>query len=186
MKYCVLVTVVVILSSCWWLKSNLQEYDYDKKVMGWRPIYGADSIYKKLTVNNESRPVEKAGKIYVVGNYIFQNDIGKGIHVIDNTDPVHARRVAFWALPGNTELALKGSFLYANNYDDMVVIDITDHSAPRIVKRMADVFATYNVNSPYPWQSPEQNGYYECPKQFQDSVIVNWVADSVHQYCYKP
>ena len=35
-------------------------------------------------------PIMDSGKIYAYKNYIFVNDIGRGFHVIDNSDPTGA------------------------------------------------------------------------------------------------
>jgi LVIVD repeat len=179
--YCLL--SFIFLSSCWGKKYYPDTIDYSKKVIGWKPIYGADSTFKKVKYYNTPRSMSQAGKIYVFGNAIFQNDIGKGIHIINNTIPANAQRVAFIELGGNTDIAIKGNFLYANNYNDMVVIDITTINAPIEVKRFKNTFNTNDVLKPYIWQAPKDTGYYECPQYYNDSIIINWVKDSVKQNC---
>ena len=177
---------IVMLSSCWGKKPFYPDsIDFSKKVMGWKAVYGADSTYKKVKYFNVPRVMTQAGKIYVFGNTIFQNDVGKGIHIIDNATPATARRVAFIELGGNTDIAIKGNFLYANNYTDMVVIDITNINVPIEVKRFKQTFNTYDANKPYLWQAPKDTGYYECPRYKSDSIIIDWVRDSVPQYCRK-
>lgn len=151
--------------------------------MGWKPTYVADTSIKKVKFYNSPRPMVTAGKIYVFGNTIFQNDIGKGIHLIDNAAPANAKRVAFIELGGNTDISIKGNYLYANNFNDMVVIDITNISAPVEVKRFKGVFNTFDSQRPYNWQAPPDTGYYACPRYFNDSIIINWVKDSVYPYC---
>lgn len=177
---------VALLTSCWGKKPYYpDQIDYSKKVMGWKAVYAADTACKKVKYFSTPRAMNQAGKIYVFGNTIFQNDVGKGIHLINNTTPANAQRVAFIELGGNTDIAIKGNFLYANNYDDMVVIDITNINTPVEVKRFKKVFYTYDAMKPYIWQAPKDTGYYECPKYNNDSIIINWVRDSVQQYCRK-
>ncbi len=174
---------VFFLASCWPKKPYLeQQY---KKVLGWIPVYGADTAYKKLTYHSSPKPMTKAGKIYVMGTTIYQNDIGKGIHVINNSTPSSARRTAFLELPGNTEMAVKGNIMYANNYNDLVLIDLNNATKPVVIKRLVNMFASYNAQKPYAWQAPPDSGYYECPRFYNDSIIVKWVKDSVYQSCYK-
>ncbi|HZE84528.1 MAG TPA: hypothetical protein VE035_09475, partial [Puia sp.] len=67
-----------------------------------------------------------AGKIYVKDQYIFLNDIDKGIHVYDNSDPSHPVQTAFLNIPGNEDIAVKGNMLYADMYGDLLAIDISD------------------------------------------------------------
>ena len=179
-----ILVISLVLLSCW--SNNRPDINYNQKVLGLRPVYGADSIYKKLTFHSTAMPLTDAGKIYVIGNMIFQNDVGKGIHLIDNSDPTRAQRIAFIELPGNTEMAASGHFLYANNFNDLVVIDIRNIGAPVEVRRLKNMFAAYNAQQPYPWQAPSTPGFYECPRMHNDSVVIEWVADSVYQYCYQP
>lgn len=153
--------------------------------MGWKPVYGADSAFKKLTVNATPRPVIKAGKIYVRGNTVYQNDIGAGIHVIDISNTLAPARLSFIGLPGNTEMAVKGNYMYANNFDDVVVIDISSITQPVEVKRLKKAFGAFNAQRPYSWHAPP-SGYFECPRFYNDSIVVKWVADSVysHRSCF--
>ena len=174
---------VIILASCW-PKKPYPDRNF-VKVPGWIPIYGADTAYKKLTYHASPVPMIKAGKIYVKGNTIYQNDIGKGIHIINNSNPSAARRVAFLELPGNTEMAVKVNIMYANNYNDLVLIDISNVTSPREVKRLVNMFASYNTQKPYTWQAPPDSGYYECPRFYNDSIVIRWRRDSVYQNCYK-
>ncbi|RZM18549.1 MAG: hypothetical protein EOO88_40420, partial [Pedobacter sp.] len=156
-----------------------------RKVPGWKPVYEADTINHKLTFFPTPKAMAKPGKIYVKGNIIYQNDIGSGIHIIDNSDPLHAHTVAFMKLPGNTDIAIKGNYIYANNFDDLVVIDINDASAPVEVHRLKHSFSANNFANPYVWQVPPEPGYYECPAYYTDSTIVRWTLDSVYNMCYK-
>lgn len=185
MKMLLFALAVILFTSCNWRtnKPYIDPVDYSKKVMGWKPAYAADTSIKKLKFYNTARPIVAAGKIYVFGNTIFQNDIGKGIHLIDNASPSNAKRVAFIELAGNTDISIKGNYLYANNFNDMVVIDITNISAPVEVKRFKGVFNTFDSQRPYNWQAPPDTGYYDCPRYFNDSIIVTWVKDSVYPYC---
>lgn len=187
MRYFLLIFLVIQFSSCFWGKKQNPGNYVVTKVWGWRPVYAHESTYTNITVSNTARPVEKAGKIYVFGNMIFQNEIGKGIHVIDNSNPSTAHRIAFWGLPGNTEFSMKGNYLYANNYTDLVVIDLSNNHSPQIIKRIKNSFSAYNQQNPYPWQAPEESGYFDCPNFYPDSMVVSWRRDSVYSNtCYKP
>jgi LVIVD repeat len=183
MRILSLLFFVSLLASCWPKKPYPESSQ--GKVAGWKPVYGADTAYKKLTYHASPVTMTAAGKIYVLGNTIYQNDIGKGIHIINNSNPSAARRVAFIELPGNTEMAIKGTIMYANNYNDLVLIDISNVSSPREVKRLVNMFASYNSQKPYTWQAPPDTGYYECPRFYNDSTVISWRRDSVYQYCYK-
>ena len=51
-------------------------------------------------------PVSTPGKICVKGNIIFLNDLDKGVHVIDNSNPAQPRKIAFINIPGNEDIAV--------------------------------------------------------------------------------
>lgn len=66
------------------------------------------------------------GQIYIYKHFLFINEFRKGIHVFDNTNPAHPVNLAFYDIPGNAQLSIKDNILYANNYLDLLSIDITD------------------------------------------------------------
>ena len=180
----------ILLHSCL-IKDPIERPGYgpgydNRKVLGWKAVYGADTTYRKVSFLPTPQAMINPGKIYVFGNTIFQNDVARGIHIIDNSNPSNARRVSFLEIPGNTEMAVKGNSMYVNNYNDIVVIDIRNTASPVEIKRLRDMFSTYNASRPYIWQAPAESGYYECPRFNNDSVIVRWVRDTVYAVCYRP
>ena len=136
------------------------------------PVYASTQDIIQISVE-PPRPVEQAGKIYVYGNYIFQNDQYKGIHIIDNTNRNAPRKLAFLKIPLSTELAVKGNYLYSNNHDDIVVFDLTNIAGPQLVKRMEGVFPL--VNQKYP---PFNNIYFECPDPSK-GIVVRWELKNI-------
>ena len=76
--------------------------------------------------SNAPRILERPGKIFIRGNYIFLNELDKGIHVIDNSNPAAPKRVSFIDIPGNIDIAVKGNTMYADCYADMVTLDIAN------------------------------------------------------------
>ena len=137
----------------------------------WVPVYMQPAEMNVISISN-ARTTEKSGKIYVWGNYIFQNDQNKGIHIIDNSDPANPQKIGFLNIPFNTEFAVRGSYIYANNVNDLVVIDIRDVLHPVIAKRINDAFPY--VNQKY----PQQNGSFVCPDPSK-GVVVNWELQEV-------
>ncbi|WP_149276775.1 LVIVD repeat-containing protein [Pareuzebyella sediminis] len=69
-------------------------------------------------------PIENSGKIYAYKNYVFVNDINKGIHVLDNSNPSFPINIAFIKLEGNNDISIKDDRLFADSYGDLVVLDI--------------------------------------------------------------
>lgn len=180
MKYLFLLVFTALLFSCF--QKHPPDY-IQKKVWGWKANYGADTMYKKMTYSDTAVKMTNPGKIYVKGNIIYQSDLGKGIHIINNSNPATAKRIAFIGLPGNSDLSVKGNLMYANNYDDIVVIDLNNYAAPVEVNRLKNKFFTTDSNKPLIWVMPPEPGPAACLNYYQDSVIIGWVRDSVYA-CY--
>lgn len=181
MKYLVFFVFTAMLYSCW---PKVKPGYADKKVWGWKAVFGADTMYKKMTFSDTAVSMSNPGKIYVKGNIIYQSDLGKGIHIINNSNPATASRVAFIGLPGNSDLSVKGNMMYANNYDDIVVIDISNAAGPREVNRLKNKFITPDVSRPFVWVKPPEPGPAACFNYHQDSVITGWVRDSIYTCFY--
>ena len=126
------------------------------------PVYKTKDEVRLNVKSNAPQKVEKPGKIYIRGNYIFLNEIDKGIHVIDNTDPSAPNRIAFIDIPGNLDMAVKGNILYADMYTDVLAIDISNPSNVVLKKAIDNVF-------PYRYWG---GNFIEN----QNKIIVTWVA----------
>lgn len=125
------------------------------------PVYGSKADVRNNIKSNAPKPLKKPGKIYMLGNTIFLNEIDKGIHVIDNSNPSNPVNIAFIDIPGNLDIAVKGNILYADMYTDMVTLDITNPSNV-IVKKFSD-----NI---FPYRS-YGNGFVANT----DQIIIDWV-----------
>lgn len=104
------------------------------------PVYKAKEEVKANIKSNASKEIEKPGKIYTLGNYIFLNEVDKGIHVIDNNNPSNPVNISFIDIPGNMDMAVKGNILYADMYGDLVTIDITDPRNVKLTKTIEGIF----------------------------------------------
>ena len=90
------------------------------------PVYKTTAEVKANIKSNSARLIENPGKLFIRGNYIFLNEMDKGIHIIDNTNPAKPVNVSFVDIPGNLDLAVNGNALYADLYTDMVTLDISN------------------------------------------------------------
>lgn len=104
------------------------------------PVYMSyDDLRKSITVEN-SRELKKPGKIYFKDNYIYINEVNKGIHIINNSNPANPQNIKFIPLPGNVDLAIKENHLYADSYVDLLVFDITDFNNIKEEVRIKNLF----------------------------------------------
>lgn len=107
------------------------------------PVYKTPLEFRTGVRAESPRALHKPGKIYAFQQYLFINERQEGIHVIDNSDPANPRSVAFWAIEGNVDMAIRGNYLYADQYVDLLTIDIGDLQNPRLVCRSQDAFTLH-------------------------------------------
>src|SRR6185503_15904825 len=104
----------IIQLSCWKYR-NIDPGGIDdntQKVMGYKPVYGAETAAKTILYDQVPRAVVSGGNIYAYHNFIFQAETGYGIHVIDNTVPANAHRIGFINVKGCAQISIKGDKLY--------------------------------------------------------------------------
>ena len=134
-KILVLSTAIIVfaLQSC--LKDNVT-----KTYSIFEPIYKSKSEVLSEIKSSTPVSISNPGKIYMYGNYIFLNEVNKGVHIIDNTNPSSPSIKSFINIPGNVDIAVKGSTLYADLFTDLVVIDISDPLNARLQKTVSKIF----------------------------------------------
>lgn len=117
----------------------------------YEPVYLSPEALRASFSVGEPEILNEPGKIYMYGDYLFINEPGKGIHVIDNHDIKNPVNLQFINLPGNYDIAASNGFLYADSFMDLVVLDISDINNISIKNRAEDIFVnslatgTYNV-----------------------------------------
>lgn len=101
--------------------------------------------------------LEQPGKIYIKDQYLFINEIKKGIHVIDNSNPSNPRHISFISIPGNGDMAVKDHILYADSYMDLVAIDISNPAQAYEAGRKQEAF-TNGMFDGLPWSYNSNTG----------------------------
>jgi hypothetical protein len=162
---------ILILISCIWLTSCIKDTNKaaaPTEVNAYIPVYALPNTLEQITVET-AIPTLNAGKIYVYGNYIFQNELYKGFHIINNAVPASPQKVAFLKVPLSTEISIKGSYMYCNNLSDLVVFNISNPLNPVLVNRVKNAFPV--IEQKYP---PVSNVYFECVDESK-GIVVNWI-----------
>jgi len=104
------------------------------------PVYKTTQEVRNAIGSAAPQPIREPGKFFVKDNYIFLNEVDKGIHIIDNSNPAAPVNKYFIAIPGNQDLAVSGNYLYADLYADMVTIDISDPAKVQVKQYQPGVF----------------------------------------------
>ena len=139
------------------------------------PVYKTKAEVRANIRSNAPREVERPGKIYIYGKYIFLNDIDKGIHVIDNSSPSQPRNISFIDIPGNMDLAVRENILYADLYSDLVSIDISIPGNVLLKNVVENVFPHRNFGGGFAGNASQ-------------NVIVDWIRKdtTVTESCDNP
>ncbi|WP_461091896.1 hypothetical protein [Spirosoma gilvum] len=143
----------------------------------YRPVYAAYSDIRTVQALGP-QPLKNVGKIYVKDNYLYINEVGSGIHIVDNRNPEKPVQVSFIGILGNEELAIKDSILYADNVTDLVALNIANPLNVRLVKRVENVFDY----SAFPLAT---NVRFECADPNKGAVIRWEKADLDNPQCYR-
>ncbi len=101
--------------------------------------YGNLEAVRNLPLNNSVRAVENPGKVFVGADFILLGEEEQGVHVINNSDINNPQFINFIDIPGNREFFVKGDFLYAESYYDLIKIDLTDLSNVQLVARANNI-----------------------------------------------
>jgi len=119
-----------------------------QKVTHWKdiPVYMTVDEVRGPIAAETPRGLEQPGKIYLYGSYVLISESLKGVHVIDNSNPSNPKNIAFIPIVGNRDIAMKGNVLYADNYMDLVAVDLTNPSQAQLLKRVENLFPTYGTN----------------------------------------
>ena len=58
-----------------------------------RPIFAHKATVLEQIKSGPAKELQNPGKIFIKGNYIFINEVDKGIHIIDNVNPSSPKAV---------------------------------------------------------------------------------------------
>lgn len=135
----VLLGISVLLEGCTNSCETTQEYVY------YEPVYTTVEQVRQQIVLDAPRTITTVGKIYYKDGFMYVNEPGEGIHIIDNRNPAQPIAKNFLTIPGNFDLAIKGNTLYADSFVDLVALDVSNPVSVREVGRLNGVFKHYTV-----------------------------------------
>jgi hypothetical protein len=109
----------------------------------YEPVYITSAQLKAQVEVQPPHTLKELGRIYFKDGYLFINEKGNGIHVIDNRNPSSPQAISFLHIPGNYDLAIANQTLYADSYVDLVAFDISDITNIKEVNRIGSLFNHY-------------------------------------------
>lgn len=143
----------------------------------YRPIYSSYEAVRNIQTL-PPRSIRQAGKIYSKDGFLFVNEIGSGIHIVDNRNPEKPVKLSFVSIPASRELAIKDSILYADNAVDLVALNIANPLNVRLVKRIENAYPIVTFPS-------MRNIRFECPDS-DKGLVVGWQkSDDKNVNCWR-
>ncbi len=142
-----------------------------------------------VTEVQSAREIVNPERLYFKDHYVFLVESNEGIHVINNIDPAAPITEYFISIPGNHDVAIQNQYLYADNYSDLVVFDVSDIANISKVNRIESVFeysgvlpiVSYDyadmIVTSYEERLVEENYSIDCPGPF-DNIFGGGVDDA--------
>ena len=133
--YTLCILVLGSISSC--IKDSCTE---TRQFIRVDPVIIGEQLYRAQPKSIVPQELIEPGIIYGYKQFLLINERFKGIHVLDNGDPKNPKAVSFIEIPGNEHFAIYKNTLYANQYDALLTLDITDFSNVQLKSRMDGAF----------------------------------------------
>jgi hypothetical protein len=143
MKKLLLFTAFAIMFASCGNQLCKQTVSYTKAIA----IYGDIDEIRNQPVNVDIREIENPGKIYIGDDFILIGEEGRGIHVLDNTNPNSPIQTNFIQIHQNKEFYVEGDALYAESFTDVVKYDISNINNVRVESRASNVFNAPNITN---------------------------------------
>lgn len=158
-----LLIVFIVIQSCFY---NQPDDDIPSTAGNYEPVVMNRADFEaSVAYESTSRIIEKSGKIYVKGNYIYINEVNKGFHIIDNSNPSNPSNIGFIKVLGSSDLSIKSNVFYANTATDLIAFQFNENNnSINITKRISGVFPQI--------LSPEGFTYYDIQ---ENEIIVDWI-----------
>lgn len=116
------------------------------------------------------RQTEDISKIYLIGNTLIRTSPGKEIRFYDLTDPRSPRSLGTITMDGNSDVAVRGSYMYADRNYDLMVFDISNLAQPRPIDTIRKVFSQpyyYSTGINQPTDVGGMSGCGSCSRSDQ-------------------
>lgn len=153
-----ILVLLIVLSGC--------EDKFTEQYLSLEPVYLSYKDFREAVKSESTHSLVKPGKIYYKDNYLYINEIMKGIHVYNNANPAAPQYVGFISIPGNVDMVILGNIMYADSYIDLVGIDISNPANVKEVARLKSVF---------PYSVPPYDSDYRLGKvDDTQGVVVDW------------
>ena len=164
MKKIKLITCFVsltMLSSCIWY-TGTDDDDFES-FSNYDPVVLERTVFNNSISLTDPIPIVNSGKIYVKDTFLFINEVNKGFHIYDNSNPENPVPLRFLTTPGATDMAIRNNTFYINQARDLIAVSFNaEDNSVTVEKRIENTFPRL--------QSPEGETQFVN----EDMVVVDW------------
>ena len=152
--------VALLLSSCW---GNPNDDDLPP-TQNYEPVSMTRTEFESAVKALAPKEIVKSGKIYIKDNLMFINDVNKGFHVYNYSNPQNPIKISFIQIPGATDLALRNNIIYINQAVDLVTLEYNPTgNLINITKRIKEVFP----------QKISPDGF--STENVANKIVIDWI-----------
>lgn len=163
MKASILPLAIVLLAAC---KGKPADRGL---INAYKPVYSSRAAALTIT-NSAPQPFVNGGKIATQGNTLYQVEQDKGIHIINIANPTAPVKIGFVNVALCRELTLKGNYLYTNNMNDLVVLNVANPANVTESNRIANAFPDLGIEFP---SEAKPGDYFECADASK-GLVIRW------------
>lgn len=137
--------------------------DDTRTLANFDPVIVTRDALENSVLTLPPQPLINSGKIYIKDDVMFINDVNKGFHVYDYSNPQNPVKIGFIQAWGATDLAMRANVIYVNQAVDLITLlyNPADNSIT-LTNRNREVFPTK--------PSPEGSTAHTT----NDDVVIDW------------
>lgn len=133
-------------------------------ISNYKPELISRTDFEKTTTLSEATTIVNSGKIYLKDNFLFVNEVNKGFHIFDNTDPEKPKNILFLQVLGATDIAIKNDVMFINNATDLVALTINQNTKELTIED--------RITNAFPQKISPDGFEHNTPN---DQIIINWI-----------
>ncbi|MCH8548937.1 MAG: hypothetical protein LAT80_08670 [Balneolaceae bacterium] len=169
-----IVTVIVALIAIFTLKACEDSRTQTVTWIEYEPVYMSAEEFRNSVGTETSKDLKRPGKIYFYEGYLLVNELNKGIHVIDNSNPENPIPVTFINIPASKDMAVRNGMLYADSHKDLLVFDFSNPENPHLLHRLEDIFSVTANMAP---------GFTTQQVNSEQGIVVDWEPKIREEVC---
>lgn len=155
-----LLFLIPLFNSCWYCSDCGEVGPQDL----YSPVIMERTAFENSVKSLPSQNIIKSGKIYIKDNLMFINEVNKGFHVYNYSNPQNPIRIGFIQILGATDLAIRDNIVYINQAVDLVTLEYNPSNNSIIIKhRNKEVFP----------QKISPNG--SIANTTENQIVVDWI-----------